>query len=111
MPFRDVPQSHPYYDSITKLQQAGIVDGSNCAFNPNASMTRAQMAKILVLAFGLTPEGTTTFQDVPATHWSYDYISALADSGIALGDNGNFKPDEPMTRAQFVAFMFRALNL
>ncbi|MGG2112602.1 S-layer homology domain-containing protein [Lysinibacillus pakistanensis] len=111
VPFRDVPQSHPYYDSITKLQQAGIVDGSNGAFNPNASMTRAQMAKILVLAFGLTPEGTTTFQDVPATQWSYDYISALADSGIALGYNGNFKPDEPVTRAQFVAFMYRALNL
>ena len=111
VPFSDVPQNHPYYDSITKLQQAGIVDGSNGAFNPNAPMTRAQMAKILVLAFGLTPEGTTTFQDVPVTHWSYDYISALADSGIALGDNGNFKPDEPVTRAQFVAFMYRALNL
>ncbi|MGG2105341.1 S-layer homology domain-containing protein [Lysinibacillus pakistanensis] len=111
VPFSDVPQSHPYYDSITKLQQAGIVDGSNGAFNPNTPMTRAQMAKILVLAFGLTPEGTNTFQDVPATHWSYDYISALADSGIALGDNGNFKPDEPVTRAQFVAFMYRALNL
>lgn len=111
VPFSDVPQSHLYYDSITKLQQAGIVDGSNGAFNPNAPMTRAQMAKILVLAFGLTPEGTNTFQDVPATHWSYDYISALAGSGIALGDNGNFKPDEPVTRAQFVAFMYRALNL
>lgn len=111
MPFSDVPQNHPYYDSITKLQQAGIVDGSNGAFNPNAPMTRAQMAKILVLAFGLTPEGTSTFHDVPATHWSYDYISALADSGIALGDNGNFKPNEPVTRAQFVAFMYRALNL
>jgi len=111
VPFSDVPQNHPYYDSITKLQQAGIVDGSNGAFNPNAPMTRAQMAKILVLAFGLTPGGTSTFQDVPATHWSYDYISALADSGIALGDNGNFKPDEPVTRAQFVAFMHRALSL
>lgn len=110
-PFSDVPQNHPYYDSITKLQQAGIVDGSNGAFNPNAPMTRAQMAKILVLAFGLTPGGTSTFQDVPATHWSYDYICALADSAIALGDNGNFKPDEPVTRAQFVAFMYRALNL
>lgn len=109
--FSDVPTSHPYYESITKLQQAGIIDGSNGAFNPSESLTRAQLAKILVLAFGLTPGGTSTFQDVPKTHWSYDYIAALADVGIALGDNGNFRPDEPVTRAQFVAFMYRALNL
>ncbi|MFJ7734765.1 S-layer homology domain-containing protein [Lysinibacillus sp. NPDC097287] len=109
--FSDVPTSHPYYDAITKLQQAGIIDGSNGKFNPNEPLTRAQLAKILVLAFGLTPGGTSTFQDVPTTHWSYDYIAALADVGIALGDNGNFRPDEPVTRAQFVAFMYRALNL
>ncbi|MEG0473279.1 MAG: S-layer homology domain-containing protein, partial [Solibacillus sp.] len=66
--------------------------------------------KILILAFEITPGGTSTFQDVPTTHWSYGYIAALADNGIALGDNGNFRPYEPVTRAQFVAFMYRALN-
>ena len=109
--FSDVPTSHPYYEAITRLQQAGVIDGSNGAFNPSESLTRAQLAKILVLAFGVTPGGTSTFQDVPKTHWSYDYIAALADVGIALGDNGNFRSDEPVTRAQFVAFMYRALNL
>ncbi|MFJ7952517.1 S-layer homology domain-containing protein [Lysinibacillus sp. NPDC096418] len=109
--FSDVPTSHPYYEAITRLQQAGVIDGSTGAFNPSDSLTRAQLAKILVLAFGLTPGGTSTFQDVPKTHWSYDYIAALADVGIALGDNGNFRPNEPVTRAQFVAFMYRALNL
>ncbi|MGE7091802.1 S-layer homology domain-containing protein [Lysinibacillus sp. NPDC048646] len=109
--FSDVPTNHPYYEAITRLQQAGVVDGSNGKFNPNESLTRAQLAKILVLAFGITPGGTSTFQDVPKTHWSYDYIAALAHVGIALGDNGNFRPDEPVTRAQFVAFMYRALNL
>lgn len=46
-----------------KLQQAGIIDGSNGAFNPNVSLTRAQLAKILVLAFSTTPGGTSTFLD------------------------------------------------
>ncbi|MGE6517494.1 S-layer homology domain-containing protein [Lysinibacillus sphaericus] len=108
--FSDVPTSHPYDEAITLLQQAGIVDGSKGAFYPNANMTRAQLAKILVLAFGITPSGTSTFQDVPVTHWSHDYIAALADNGIALGDKGNFRPDEFVTRAQFVAFLYRALN-
>ncbi|MEC1179874.1 S-layer homology domain-containing protein [Metasolibacillus meyeri] len=42
-------------------------------------------------------------------HWAKDYIATLAEHGITLGDNGHFKPNEPVTRAQFVAFMHRAL--
>ncbi|MGE6575096.1 S-layer homology domain-containing protein [Paenibacillus xylanexedens] len=109
--FSDVSPSHPYYEAIMSLQQAGIVDGANGAFNPNHSLTRAEMAKILTLAFEIKPGGTVAFQDVPTTHWSYDYIAALAELEIVLGDNGKFKPDEPVTRAQFVAMMYRALNV
>ncbi|WP_107841466.1 S-layer homology domain-containing protein [Metasolibacillus meyeri] len=35
----------------------------------------------------------------------------LEQAGIALGDNGYFKPNEPVTRAQFAAFMSRAMEL
>uniref|UniRef100_UPI0025558769 InlB B-repeat-containing protein n=1 Tax=Lysinibacillus sp. fls2-241-R2A-57 TaxID=3040292 RepID=UPI0025558769 len=110
--FSDVPKSHPYYEQITRLQRAGIVDGSNEAFRPNAYITRAQMAKMMVLAFGLTPAGNSTFKDVDPSHWASGYIAALADHNIALGDeDGNFRPNENLTRAQFTAFMYRALNL
>ncbi|OMF07387.1 hypothetical protein BK131_26735 [Paenibacillus amylolyticus] len=109
--FSDVSPSHPYYEAIMSLQQAGIVDGANGNFNPNHSLTRAEMAKILTLAFEIKPGGTVAFQDVPTTHWSYDYIAALAALKIVLGDNGKFKPDEPVTRAQFVAMMYRALHV
>ncbi|MGE7945808.1 InlB B-repeat-containing protein [Lysinibacillus sp. NPDC093688] len=112
LPFLDVPHNHPYYEQIALLQQAGIVDGSKGAFHPNTYITRAQMAKMLVLAFGLTPEGSSTFKDVKPTHWASSYISALEDHNIALGDKeGNFRPDENLTRAQFSAFMYRALGL
>ncbi|WP_145148096.1 S-layer homology domain-containing protein [Paenibacillus xylanexedens] len=109
--FSDVSPSHPYYEAIMSLQQAGIVDGANGNFNPNHSLTRAEMAKILTLAFEIKPGGTVAFQDVSTTHWSYDYIAALAELKIVLGDNGKFKPDEPVTRAQFVAMMYRALHV
>ena len=112
--FTDVPTSHRYYDAITLVYQAGIFDGApNSNFNPDTDMTRAQMAKVLVLAFELESSETSAniFRDVPETHWAKDYIAILADNGIALGDNGNFKPEESVTRAQFVAFMYRALNL
>ncbi|MEK4229265.1 Ig-like domain-containing protein [Solibacillus sp. FSL H8-0538] len=109
--FSDVSTSSPYYDAISKLQLAGIIDGTNGAFHPQASMTRAQMAKVLVLALGFNTDGKTTFRDVPEKHWAYVYIAALEEYGITLGDNGNFNPNEPVTRAQFSAFLYRALNL
>ncbi|MFJ2043372.1 S-layer homology domain-containing protein [Paenibacillus taichungensis] len=108
--FSDVPPSHPNYEAIMSLQQAGIVVGSNGSFNPNHLLTRAEMAKILTLALEIEPGGTVAFQDVPTMHWSYDYMAALTELKIVLGDNGKFKPDEPVTRAQFVAMMYRALN-
>lgn len=112
--FNDVPNTHRYYDAITQVYQAGIFDGaSNGNFKPDKGMTRAQIAKVLVLAFDLQPSETSTnvFRDVPIVHWANDYIIILADNGIAFGHNGNFKPEESVTRAQFVAFMYRALNL
>ncbi|MGE7842387.1 S-layer homology domain-containing protein [Lysinibacillus sp. NPDC093712] len=110
-PFNDVAANHPYYEGVMKLQQAGIIDGSNGFFHPSESLTRAQLAKIIVLAFGLTSEGTSHFEDVPTTHWAHDYIAILENYGIALGDNGSFRPNEPVTRAQFVAFLYRVLHL
>ncbi|WP_342534822.1 InlB B-repeat-containing protein [Lysinibacillus sp. FSL M8-0337] len=109
--FSDVGPNHPYYEAVMSLQQAGIIDGSDGKFHPTALLTRAQMAKIVVLTLEIEPGGMSTFQDVSTTHWSYAYIAALAEREIVLGDNGKFKPDQPVTRAQFVAIMYRALNL
>ncbi|WP_082332586.1 Ig-like domain-containing protein [Lysinibacillus contaminans] len=109
--FTDVSTSSPYYDAISRLQVAGIIDGTNDAFHPQANMTRAQMAKVLVLALGLNSGSKTTFRDVPEDHWANGYIAALEEHGITIGDNGNFKPNDLVTRAQFSAFLCRALNL
>jgi len=108
--FNDISATHPYAEVIQRVQQAGLFDGVNGNFNPTANMTRAQMAKVLVLAFHLTSTKKETFHDVPATHWAYDYIAILAANGIALGDNGNFKSEDYITRAQFAAFLHRALQ-
>ncbi|WP_373568329.1 S-layer homology domain-containing protein [Lysinibacillus fusiformis] len=45
-----------------------------------------------------------------STHWSSGYIAVLEREGITLGDNGNFHPSEPVTRAQFVAFLYRIIQ-
>ncbi|UDK94857.1 S-layer homology domain-containing protein (plasmid) [Lysinibacillus sphaericus] len=108
--FKDVPTSHPYYNDIQRLYRAGIIDGSNGNFNPSGSLTRAQMAKILCLAFNLEPKTGYIFTDVGADHWAKDYIATLYASGITTGSEGKFNGNETVTRAQYAVFLYRALN-
>ncbi|WP_051405133.1 S-layer homology domain-containing protein [Bacillus cihuensis] len=110
--FSDVPKSSPYYDAITTVQRAGIFDGgSSGKFKPKEPITRAQLAKVLVLAFDLKAKSNTTFKDIPSNHWASDYIKALASNGVTVGNNGNFLPNDPVTRAHYAVFLHRSINL
>ncbi|MGG2108038.1 InlB B-repeat-containing protein [Lysinibacillus pakistanensis] len=108
--FSDVTPNHLYYDEIMTMQRAGIIDGTNDTFAPASYLTRAQLAKVLVGTLRLTPEGSSSFKDVSSSHWSAGYIAALERRGIALGDNGYFRPETPVTRAQLAAFLYRAMQ-
>lgn len=56
--------------------------------------------------------GASSFSDVPTSHWAFQYIEALAASGITAGcGGGNFCPDTPLTRAQMAVFLSKALGL
>jgi hypothetical protein len=56
--------------------------------------------------------GSSTFNDVPSSHPFFQYIEALAASGITGGcGNGNYCPDLPLTRGQMAVFMAKALGL
>jgi len=58
------------------------------------------------------PPGTPTFNDVPPSHPFYQYIEALAASGITGGcGGGNYCPDNPLTRGQMAVFLAKALGL
>jgi hypothetical protein len=55
---------------------------------------------------------SATFSDVPTTHQFFQYIEALADSGITSGcDASNYCPDDPLTRGQMAVFLSKALGL
>ena len=111
--FPDVSSAHPNYMNIQKLVSSGIVDANPKGFDPGGTITRAQMAKILIKAYDL--EGSTyeetSFKDVKKSDWYYDYVQRLAFYGITVGDNGYFKPNEPLSRQHFTAFLSRMLQL
>lgn len=49
-----------------------------------------------------------TFSDVPADHWAFEPVEWAAQAGIASGfPDGTFRPDEPVTRAQVMSFLYR----
>lgn len=110
--FKDISVKNPNYADIQKLQQAGIFQpDAKGNFNPNKPVTRAEMAKILTVAFGLETKKTFDFPDVPASHPFNSYVRALYSNGVTTGDNGYFKPNDSLTRAHYAVFMHRAMNL
>ena len=71
----------------------------------------AKMAK-MEKAFGMLDETKTKlFPDVPANHWAYEYIAKLAGNGYIEGyPDGNFGGDRLMTRYEFAAVLYRAIE-
>ncbi|KIL46699.1 methionine adenosyltransferase [Jeotgalibacillus alimentarius] len=107
--YQDVPQSYLYYEEIMSMQQAGIFTKTP-DFKPEAALTRAQMAKILVLSFGLEGKTDPGFEDIPSDHWAAEYIKILYHNGVTTGSNGQFRPNDPVTRAQYAVFLERVLR-
>lgn len=110
--FSDVPTTHRYFKEINAIAAANLVGGKgDGTFDPAGQLTRAQMAAILVKAYELQGESANKFKDVPANHWAYKQVHILANHKITTGnEKGNFEPNKPVNRAQFSAFLYRAIN-
>jgi hypothetical protein len=116
--FTDVPLTYWANTFIERLYHAGITGG--CATNPiqycpEASVTRAQMAVFLLRVIhssSYTPPSVgaaTGFGDVPPDYWAASWIKQLAAEGITSGcGNGNYCPEDPVTRSQMAVFLLRS---
>jgi S-layer homology domain len=113
--FPDVPTSHPFYGFIENLFHNGVTGGcANGNYCPDNAVTRAQMAVFLLKgklgASRIPPPATgTVFNDVHVGDFAADWIEQLAGFQITGGcGNGNYCPDNPVTRAQMAAFLLKA---
>ncbi|MFJ5623509.1 S-layer homology domain-containing protein [Peribacillus loiseleuriae] len=106
--YKDVPETHPAYMAIAKLTEAGVFTKSE-SFNPNAPLTRAQLAKVIVTAFQLKSDGPVpAYKDITASYWGTPYINAITKNKIMLGyTNGKFGVNDSTTRAQFAVVLAR----
>jgi len=109
--YKDVSEKSFGYEAIAQLTQEGVFSGSGGYFHPGDTLTRAQMAKILVEAFHLSGTANKGYKDVNKTHWAAKYINILAANHIAEGfTDGSFKPNESITRAEFSLMLARTLK-
>jgi hypothetical protein len=80
-------------------------------FNYTANL-RLRGARILYRRQVSPAPATATFADVPTSHPFFQYVEALANSGITAGcGSGNYCPDSPLTRGQMAVFLAKALGL
>lgn len=110
--FPDVGRSSKAAGAIQAVKSRGIVTGfSDGNFYPNREVTRAEMAILIARAFEMEEVGYPTFWDISSEMQSFESIRKVLAYGVAEGyTNGQFRPNEVLTRAHFSAFLSRAMN-
>jgi Beta-propeller repeat/S-layer homology domain len=112
--FNDVAPTAYYYTAVNLFAQYGITAGcGNNNFCPDDNVTRAQMAVFIVTAiFGSNTFSYSTtphFADVGTGDFAFKFIQAMYELGITAGcGNGNYCPDDPVTRDSMSVFIIVA---
>ena len=110
--YEDVPQDAAYKEAVYTLSELGVIQKAK-NFNPNGYLTRAQLSKMICLAFQVEVDqkNKMKFRDINSIHWAKHYIESLADIAV-LGGTGNnyFSPNRNVTRAQMAAILTRVLD-
>ncbi|WP_033540986.1 S-layer homology domain-containing protein [Planococcus sp. CAU13] len=110
--FRDVAPNHPYSGYIASAVEEGIIKGfPDKYFLPDRTITRAHVSMMLDRALYFPEAPDNKFRDMNKNHEAFDAVSRLAHQGVTRGYPDNtFRPDIPVTRAQFAAFLARAIE-
>ena len=109
--YTDVADDYWANTAISTMTGLGIVQGrSTTTFDPKAPITRAQFAAICARFDTGKSSGEQTFSDIQG-HWAEKYIERAAELGWIKGfEDGTFRPDAYITRAQAMTMINRVLN-
>ncbi len=110
--FKDVKDGLWYSEAANKMVSLGYIRmNGEGMFAPDKAITRAEYAYILAKLKKL-PTSDKKIKDVPEDHWAADAIASCIEAGIIAGYNdGTFRPDREITRAEAVAMMSRAFDI
>ena len=116
--FADVSSGDWYADIFATAKQSGLVEGSDGNANPNALITREEMACMLVRAYQLKNGSTdavsseTAFiDDAEISEWARASVAQAEQAGLLKGmEDGSFAPKEHTLREQAIVAVYRLLN-
>lgn len=112
-PFSDVDADAAYAPYVDMLTQCKVLSGrGNSAFDPNAPVTRAELAKMAVIMTDGAPSGgSSLFGDISSSHWAAQYVNTAAYKGFITGyTDGTFRPEKNLTYAEAVTVALRMLD-
>lgn len=109
--FSDV-EGHWAINAINNAAENGLITGSEGRFYPDDNMTRAEMATIVVRAFGATEDADISeFTDVLPTDWFYASMSKAVAMGAFNGSDGKLNPENSITRQEAFVVLSRVFGL
>lgn len=111
-PFTDVPSSYWATNDILAVVDAGYMTGKgDGVFDPYATVTRAEMATILVNVVGTETKADYQFYDVPDAFWASEYIKNAYSNGLVNGmGDYKYEPNGKVSRAQYAQFIMNGIN-
>ena len=123
--FRDI-QGHWAEEAIAKLYSLDVFEEESTFFSPNIPLTRIEFTKAIIKACNIRtsletakktapkrnqPPEVSPFTDLDVGHSSYEYVKDALGKQIITGvSSDQFKPNDPLTRAQAINIMIRALG-
>jgi hypothetical protein len=111
--FSDMSNAAWAEDAVNSLVKMGIIAGyPDGTFRPDNSITRAEFAKIIVLAAGgYDKDATAEFTDVKSSDWYYSYVASAKKLGLVAGrDDGSFDPNANITRGDVCTIVYRYMK-
>ena len=109
--FVDMPDNWAT-EALTNAVNNGLIGGSNGYIRPDDPMTRAEMATIMVRAFGATKEDDiSAFTDVNPSDWFYSSMAKAVAMGAFNGADGKLNPQNNITREETFAVLARMFSL
>lgn len=101
-------------DVINDMASRMVISGDgNGNYDPDRDITRAEFATIVIRALGLkAAEEVKAFGDVRPEDWFGVYVQIAYENGIVSGTgNGNFKPNDKITREQAMLMISKAMDI
>lgn len=111
--FPDLPAQHWAAVTISRWAGQGRIQGNQGKFEPERTITRAELASLLIRVRAVEDDGRSLPlpADVPASHWAARDIALVVNKGWLLGYNNRFRPQDAVTREELAVVLARLADL